>query len=219
MIDTATLVLFTVCSLVLHLVAERRHHRVGRALTKTAASSGFISIALSVGALESAWGQTLLVAFGLSMLGDLLLLSKATSMFAGGLVSFLLAHIAFGAAFIVLGVDPTVTTGAVLAAIVVALGVARWILPHVPQRLRAAIIAYIVAVSGMTALAFAASWSAGDPSLALGGIAFFISDLFVARGRFVSRGFSNRVLGLPLYYGAQILFALQAANPSALLPC
>jgi uncharacterized membrane protein YhhN len=217
--DTAPLVLFTVCSLVLHLVAERGHHRVGRGLTKAAASAGFIAIALSVGALESAWGQTLLIAFGLSMLGDLLLLSKATSMFAGGLVSFLLAHIAFGAAFITLGLDPTVTAGAVLALIVVALGVARWVLPHAPQRLRAAIIAYIVAVSGMAALALSASWSTGDPTLALGGVAFFISDLFVARGRFIAPGFSNRILGMPLYYGAQILFALQAAPRSALFAC
>ena len=217
--DTAPLVIFTVCSLALHLVAERSNHRVGRFLTKAAASSGFIAIALSVGALESAWGQTLLVAFGLSMLGDLLLLSKATSMFAGGLVSFLLAHIAFGAAFVGLGVDPTVTAWAVLALIVVALGVARWVLPHAPQRLRAAIIAYIVAVSGMAALALAASVSAGDPALALGGVAFFISDLFVARGRFIAPGFSNRILGMPLYYGAQILFALQAAPPSALFAC
>jgi len=217
--DTAPLVIFTVSSLLLHLVADRSDHRFARVLTKAAASSGFIAIALSLGALESAWGQTLLVALGLSMLGDLLLLSQATSMFTGGLVSFLLAHVTFGAAFVVLGVDTTAAAAATLAFTFIALRVARWILPHIPQRLRGVIIAYIVAVSGMAVLALAASWSTGNPALALASVAFFISDIFVARSRFVAPGFSNRVLGLPLYYGAQILFALQAAPQAALVAC
>jgi len=35
-----------------------------------------------------------------------------------------------------------------------------------------------------------------------------VSDLSVARDRFVSRSFSNRAWGLPLYYAAQIVFGL-----------
>ncbi len=216
MLDTAQLVLFTVCSLLLHIVADRRHHRFGRALTKGAASSGFIAIALTLGATQSAWGQALLVALGLSMIGDLLLLSKATAMFAGGLVSFLLAHIAFGAAFLILGVDTAVALAASAVLTVIALQVGRWVLPHVPGRLRLAVIAYIIAVSGMAVLALAAGWSTDNPVLAIAGVAFFISDLFVARHRFVAPGFTNRVIGLPIYYGAQILFALQAAPPAEL---
>ena len=34
------------------------------------------------------------------------------------------------------------------------------------------------------------------------------ADLFVARERFVSPAFGNRAIGLPLYYAAQILFAV-----------
>ena len=216
MTDPAQLVLFTVCSLLLHIVAERRRRWFLRALTKTAASSGFIAIALTLGATQSPWGQALLVALGLSMLGDLFLLSKTTAMFACGLVSFLLAHIAFGAAFIVLGVDPVIALAASVAFVLIALRVARWVLPHVPGRLRPAVIAYIIAVSGMAVLALAAGWATGNPVLPIAGAAFFVSDLLIARSRFVAPGFINRLLGLPLYYGAQILFALQAAAPTGM---
>jgi len=39
---------------------------------------------------------------------------------------------------------------------------------------------------------------------------FGISDLFVARQRFVSSGFVNAAVGLPAYFGAQLLLAYTA---------
>jgi len=36
---------------------------------------------------------------------------------------------------------------------------------------------------------------------------FFASDLCVARQRFVSPGFENKLVGLPLYFIAQLMFA------------
>ena len=39
-------------------------------------------------------------------------------------------------------------------------------------------------------------------------MAFFVSDLAVAREQFVSEGFVNKTWGLPLYYAAQLLFAV-----------
>jgi len=41
----------------------------------------------------------------------------------------------------------------------------------------------------------------------VGAVLFFLSDLLVARDRFVAPGFGNRLLGLPLYYAAQLLLA------------
>ena len=43
--------------------------------------------------------------------------------------------------------------------------------------------------------------------IAVGAIAFTISDLFVARERFVQTGFANGAIGLPLYFGSQLLLA------------
>ncbi len=41
-----------------------------------------------------------------------------------------------------------------------------------------------------------------------GAVLFFLSDLAVARDKFVTPGFPNRAVGLPMYYAAQILFAV-----------
>ena len=49
---------------------------------------------------------------------------------------------------------------------------------------------------------------AGSTPLILGGaLAFYLSDLSVARDRFIREAFVNRLWGLPLYYGAQLLLA------------
>ena len=45
----------------------------------------------------------------------------------------------------------------------------------------------------------------------LGAVAFFLSDLAVARDRFVAKGWVNRVWGLPLYYFGQVLLATSVA--------
>jgi hypothetical protein len=65
----------------------------------------------------------------------------------------------------------------------------------------------MLAISAMVSLA--AGSFAARPSLLLltGAIGFYLSDLSVARDRFVAPGFVNRLWGIPLYYGAQLLFA------------
>ena len=50
------------------------------------------------------------------------------------------------------------------------------------------------------------------PLVLAGAIAFYLSDLTVARDRFVTRGFENRIVGLPLYYTGQVLLALSVAT-------
>jgi hypothetical protein len=42
----------------------------------------------------------------------------------------------------------------------------------------------------------------------LGAILFYLSDLAVARHRFVKAEFLNRGIGLPLYYAGQVLIAM-----------
>jgi hypothetical protein len=72
-----------------------------------------------------------------------------------------------------------------------------------------------VAGTGL-ALPAAAALTAGEPTagwvwptaVMAAAVAFYLSDVSVARDRFVAPGFDNRIWGLPLYYGAQLLFAL-----------
>ena len=47
----------------------------------------------------------------------------------------------------------------------------------------------------------------GNVKILAGAIAFYLSDLFVARDRFLKNDFINRLVGLPLYYLGQFLLA------------
>jgi uncharacterized membrane protein YhhN len=40
-----------------------------------------------------------------------------------------------------------------------------------------------------------------------GAVAFYFSDVFVARDRFMKKEFLNRLVGLPMYYAGQFLIA------------
>ena len=51
----------------------------------------------------------------------------------------------------------------------------------------------------------------GRLEVRLGGLLFWLSDLLVARHRFVRAEPSNRLVGLPLYYAGQYLIALAVA--------
>ena len=56
-------------------------------------------------------------------------------------------------------------------------------------------------------------WGSGDDPIRLvAALLFYLSDLAVARERFVAPGRTNRLWGLPTYYVAQILFALSIGS-------
>jgi uncharacterized membrane protein YhhN len=208
-------ILTTVC-VVLLLVREKRGDLFGQAILKLIASTSFIGCAIAAGALGSAFGHWILVALALSWIGDACLLSRRHGPFRAGLVSFLLAHLAYCTAFLLLGADRQATFAAMVILVLVATGYARWLLPHVESGMRLPVALYLVVISLMMALGTGAARLALEhgtaPPIAalllLAPLAFYLSDLAVARDRFVARGFVNRLWGLPLYYAAQILFAI-----------
>jgi uncharacterized membrane protein YhhN len=80
------------------------------------------------------------------------------------------------------------------------------------------VVAYILVISAMLAAAtnFGWVWRSAGPAAAMavsGALSFYLSDLFVARDRFVSTGIQNRYAGLPLYYAGQFLLAYSTAMP------
>jgi uncharacterized membrane protein YhhN len=194
------------------LIGEKRRSEGLRWTMKPLASIGFVAAAISCGSLSTPLGRWVTAALALSLVGDVLLLSRST--FVLGLGAFLVGHLLFAAAFLVRGVSTTATALAALGALAVALPVARWLLPHV-GKMRVPVIAYMAAISTMVSLAagsFASASAAGSASLLLlGAVGFYLSDLSVARDRFVAPGFVNRAWGLPLYYGAQLCIAASAA--------
>jgi uncharacterized membrane protein YhhN len=192
------------------LWAEWARSPRARWICKPVASAGFIAAALSGGAPTGGFGWAIVTALALSFAGDVLLIPRATAWFAAGLASFLFGHLGFAAAFLLRGVSPAWVLGALLVVGAVAFGVHRWLRPHVPPQLRGPVLAYILVISLMVALAWGTFGHRPDARAALllgAAIAFFFSDLAVARNRFVAEGLVNRLWGLPLYYGAQLAFA------------
>ncbi|MEN8113226.1 MAG: lysoplasmalogenase [Actinomycetota bacterium] len=178
---------------------------------KMIASTGFILVALSSGALSNPYGRIVLAALVLSWVGDILLTYQSRQAFLGGLVAFLLGHVAYSAAFGYRGVEPVAAGIAVVAVALLAIFVWRWLAPHVGD-MAAPVMAYIVIISVMVVLAFGTSGSDPNWMITTGAVLFFASDIFVARNQFVAPGIVNRVWGLPLYYLAQVLLALTAAG-------
>jgi uncharacterized membrane protein YhhN len=202
------LVVATALALAALLLAERRGLRAGVWVAKPLASAGFVALAFARGAADTGYGRWVLAALLLGWLGDVLLIPKgAKRAFAAGLASFLLGHLAFAAAFLARGVSwPWLAAGA-LAAAAVAVPVLRWLGPHVPASLRVAVRAYVAVISAMVASAAGAFGAGGGAALLAGALGFFASDLAVARERFVAKSFTNKLWGLPLYYGSQLLLA------------
>ena len=204
----------TVAALGLLLAAEARGNRPLAWVAKPVASAGFLALALARGAPESGYGRLVLAALALGWLGDVLLIPKgARRAFAAGLAAFLLGHLVFAVAFAVRGLAPAWLAGGSLATAAVALPVARWLAPHVPDALRVPVRAYVVVISAMVACAAGAYGATRDAALLVGAVAFFLSDLAVARERFVAKGLANKLWGLPLYYGGQLLLAWTAGAP------
>ena len=181
-----------------HLAAEARGAAAPRAITKVAASMAFVLLAFAR-AGDSPFDRRVLAGLCLSLLGDALLLSARRPAFLAGLVAFLLAHVAYAAAFAPGSATPPWAALPILAALAAVL---RWLWPHLGG-MKGPVVAYTLVISAMLHLALGvARWQ-----VPAGAVLFYVSDLFVARDRFVRPGLPNRIAGLPAYYAAQLLFA------------
>lgn len=206
-------VVLTVLGVSAALTAERSGAVGLLRVAKPAASAGFILAAIGHGAAATGYGQAILVGLGLSMVGDVLLMWRDKGPFRAGILAFLAGHVAYVVAFSGRGIDGAAAAGVAVACGVAALIVLRWLLPHVERDMRAPVLAYVAVISVM--LVCAVSTHARIPSapIVLGAVGFYLSDLFVARERFVVSSFANRLLGLPLYYAAQHVLAWTTSGP------
>ena len=190
------------------LRAEYRGSRQGLWFAKPVASAAFIWAGLAAGALDSAYGQLVLLGLVLCLLGDVLLipLERPTG-FRAGVFAFLAGHVAYSAAFLTRPLDAIgLAAGAILLAVVVG-GVLRWLGSSLPRGMVWPVRVYMIVIGVMSALACGVTAAGGPWAVAIGALAFTASDVSVARDRFVRREFLNRAWGLPLYYAAQLLIA------------
>lgn len=177
-----------------------------RAVSKPFASLGFIVAAIGFGALESRYGQIVLLGLILGAIGDVCLLGKPKQYFIAGLVSFLLGHVAYVVAFASLDISaPHAFIAAVAMAAVMAF-VANWVFPHASD-MRVSIGIYMLVIAAMCTVAIGAGGAGAPWMIPAGALMFAASDIAVVRDRFVAPGFVNRLWGLPLYYAAQLIIA------------
>ncbi|HXX48641.1 MAG TPA: lysoplasmalogenase [Myxococcota bacterium] len=196
------------------LVAEYRESALGVWVAKPLASALFVAAALAHGALGSGYGQLVLAALALSWLGDVLLIPAGRpAVFQAGIAAFALAHLAYAVAFAKRGFDPARAALCAGPAALALVWAARWLRPHLPAAMKGPVRAYMGILSAM--LVASAGASAADPRIFAGGALFYLSDLTVARDRFVVPGFANGAVGLPLYYAAQLVLALTVSIESA----
>ena len=183
-----------------------------RALVKVMASSAYVEAAMWWGAFDTVYGRWIVTALVCCWWGDVFLLSRNSRAFMAGLVSFLLGHVAYCFAFALSGLHLTWTIAAAVALAMVFFVVARWLLPKVASNFRVPVAAYMLVISAMVALAFGTVGRGASPIIALAAMSFYLSDLAVARDRFIGENLGNRLWGLPAYYGAQILLALSVTG-------
>lgn len=204
-------VAFTSVAVAALLVAEHGERAWLQRTAKLAASSGFLWAAWSGGGFDSGFGRTMFAGLIACAVGDACLLSRAHRWFLAGLVAFALGHVGYAAAFI--GADVVWSSAAMLAGalLVPAVVVWRWLGPHVAADMRVPVLAYIAIITAMVACAWTCDPPGGPWWVRIGATAFYLSDLAVARDVFVRRAFVNRLWGLPLYYGAQLMLATATA--------
>jgi uncharacterized membrane protein YhhN len=194
------------------LVAQRRDWILGIWIAKPLAAAAYIGAALAVGALDTAYGRVVLTALVLSWLGDVFLIPReAPRSFKTGVLSFLLAHVVFTVAFALRGLDGFVVAVAAVAAAAVAVALLRWLRPHLPPDLATAVHVYVAVISLMLVAAAGAAATLGEAAIFVGALMFYVSDLAVARERFVASSVWNPVWGLPLYFGGQLVLASTVA--------
>ena len=187
------------------VIAEWAESKIAKAAAKMSAATAFLAMALACGALESTYGQILLAGLVLCWIGDACLLSSGRSLaFLVGIGAFLLGHLAYAVAFHHLGIHLGALLGSALVIGGLGAFVLRWLRPHVPEDFRIPVFCYVSVISLMVAMSIGAFVAGAPGLLPVGAIVFAVSDVFVARERFVRSGFINPALGLPAYFGSQM---------------
>jgi uncharacterized membrane protein YhhN len=180
---------------------------------KVIASAGYVATAMSVGALRHPFGRALIGGLLLSYLGDLFLIDASQRALLFGLSSFLLAHLAYIAAFTIYGLNRKWALIAGLPVLVTAALVAMWLSPGLPTELALPVYACIAVISLMVIAAFGSKGAGASTLVVVGAIMFFVSDLSVAAQRILHSAFPTIIWGLPLYYAGQLCLALSASRP------
>ncbi|ABZ96556.1 lysoplasmalogenase [Leptospira biflexa] len=195
------------------LYFEKKESIKGMLGVKPILSSLFVITAFLQINQYSSYQYLILVGLVLSFIGDIcLIFFFHKKVFTAGLGAFLAGHVMYTIAFSRLGevgsVMITVGTVFLLTSVVIYMRLQANL-----GNMRAPVLAYISIITVMV-IGAASFWDHTTINIncrnfvLTGALLFYISDIFVARHRFVQKEFLNRAIGLPMYYSAQFLIAL-----------
>jgi uncharacterized membrane protein YhhN len=202
------------------LYCEKREIHKSRLAVKSILSLLFIFAAVVQFHPIPLYYRFLLVGMIFCLGGDVFLALPGKKMFLFGLVSFLLGHVFYTSAFFnTAGINQWSYAGLGISALAGAV-VFLWLRPHLGS-MKIQVILYILVITAMVM----GAWSmigagelkpAGRMAAFVGALSFYVSDIFVARQRFLKAEFVNRLVGLPLYYGGQFMLAFSTGLLSPL---
>ena len=205
------IVVFATGLMVALLYCESKEAQKAKLAVKTLLSSLFIITAVLQFHPIPLYFRLMLIGMIFCLGGDVFLALPGKKMFLGGLVSFLLGHVFYTAAFLgTAGFNQWAVAGLVISTLAGAV-VFLWLRPHLGS-MKIPVLFYILVISAMVVGACSVAGTgelaaAGRIAAFAGALLFYISDIFVARQRFLKAEFVNRLIGLPLYYGGQFLLA------------
>jgi alkenylglycerophosphocholine/alkenylglycerophosphoethanolamine hydrolase len=163
-----------------------------------------------LGAPKSAYRNRLAAGLGLSLAGDVLIEWS----FVAGLAAFLLAHIAYVAAFLADTKRPRLLRAAPIAAY--GAGMTAFLWPGLGA-MRPAVMAYVIAICSMVWRAAARVGQSGaarpgEWAALAGAILFALSDTLIALDRFHSPIAGVQLPIILLYWAGQVGIAMSAAT-------
>ena len=193
------------------LAAEKKKNLKGKLLSKPFVSLLFILAAAIQPHPLPGYYHWILAGLVLCLVGDICLALPQRSAFLVGLLSFLAGHLMYVVAFAQVSPVRLWLSAGTAGIAAVSIAVFIWLLPYL-GKMKWPVVAYMLVISLMLIGALGVFVSGGlRPSgqwmVMVGAFLFYISDLFVARQRFVTESFLNRAAGLPLYYTGQFLIA------------
>ena len=193
------------------LYYEKKKNRIPLLITKSTLSFLFVITAFLQTRLIPAYYNYLLIGLIFCLVGDVCLALPQKKAFMGGLVAFLVGHLLYIFSFSsLIPISHWFSSGLFIIVAISSL-IFFWLRPHLKSMLIPVLI-YILVITLMASGAWAVF---GKPSFRISGrglilagaLCFYISDLFVARQRFIKEEYRNRFFGLPLYYTGQFMLA------------
>jgi uncharacterized membrane protein YhhN len=180
-------------------------------ITKSILSLLFVIAALIQPRSIPAYYDYLLMGLLFCLIGDVCLALPQKKAFMAGLVAFLVGHVFYIFSFLSLTQIYYWISAWLFIIFCISALIFIWLRPHLNSML-IPVLFYILVITVMASGAWAVFWKSsfqisGKLFILLGALCFYLSDVFVARNKFVREEYRNRLLGLPLYYAGQFLFA------------